>query len=192
LLNNAAKYTDRGGQIWLSARTENDEVVISVRDTGIGIPAQKLPQVFDMFSQVGKNNCSEGGLGIGLALAKHLVELHGGCIEVRSGGLGKGSEFTVKLPLSKKDRLTPISPQISKEWQATIEPRRILVIDDSPAAGYMLGKPLERLGQLVHTENNPIAALEYAITERPEIVISDIGMPELNGYQFAQRIRERP
>lgn len=193
LLNNAAKYTVRGGQIWLSARTENDEVVISVRDTGVGIPAEMLPRVFDMFSQVGnQNNCSKAGLGIGLALAKHLVELHGGFIEVRSGGLGKGSEFTVKLPLSKKDVLIAASPQTSEEWQATIEPIRVLVIDDSLAAGYMLGKLLERLGQLVHTENNPVAALEYAITERPEIVISDIGMPELNGYQFARRIRERP
>src|SRR4029079_2380948 len=103
LLNSAAKYTDAGGQIWLSARREAAEIVISVRDTGIGIPPEKLPHVFDMFAQVhmaGYRNNS--GLGIGLTLVRRLVELHGGRIEARSGGLGKGSEFTVRLPFSTR------------------------------------------------------------------------------------------
>jgi signal transduction histidine kinase/CheY-like chemotaxis protein len=192
LLNNAAKYTDRGGQIWLTAQLEKGAAVISVRDTGIGISADMLPQVFGMFAQLGKTGHKQSGLGIGLALAKHLVELHGGSIVAQSDGPGKGSEFIVRLPLARKKLATrvatPKTPSVSK----LLTTRRILIVDDTHAAVYVLGKLLEAMGQSVHTEQDASSALQYVQNERPDIVISDIGMPKMNGYDFARSIRRQP
>jgi PAS domain S-box-containing protein len=192
LLNNAAKYMDREGQIWLTVQPEKAEAVISVRDAGIGISAEMLPQVFGMFAQLGKTGHTKSGLGIGLALAKHLVELHGGSIVARSDGPGMGSEFTVRLPLVGKKRASRVASPRPQVVRKPLPNRRILIVDDTHAAVYVLGKLLGVMGQSVHTEQNAKLALEYVRIERPDIVISDIGMPEMDGYDFARSIRRQP
>ncbi len=161
LLNNAAKYTEPGGQIWLSAQREGNEVLISVRDTGMGIPAEMLPRVFDMFAQVNPTiKRSQGGLGIGLTLAKNLVQMHGGQIEARSEGLGKGSEFVVRLPVSVRQADRRRRPLAAANNRTPCPVRRILVVDDAQAAVYMLGRLLEALGQEVRTASSAAAASE--------------------------------
>jgi PAS domain S-box-containing protein len=193
LLNNAAKYTPPGGQIWLTAWQQDREAIVSIRDSGIGIPTEMLGRVFDLFAQVdGTIQRSQGGLGIGLTLAKSLVQMHGGRIEARSEGLGKGSEFVVALPVAvsappvTEPAATPTTPR------ALLAKRHILVVDDMRDAGYVLGKLLEGLGQQVHTAHDAQSALDYARRERPEVVISDIGMPDIDGYELARRLREEP
>jgi PAS domain S-box-containing protein len=189
LLNNAAKYTPEGGQIWLTTRREANEAVISVRDTGAGIPAEVLPRIFEMFAQGDRTlNRAQGGLGIGLTLAKSLVQLHGGRIEARSEGLGKGSEFIVHLPLSATMPKL-IMPTPSRRTAEPLPPRQILVVDDAPAAAYILGKLLEKLGQQVRTAQSASTALECIRDDRPDVIISDIAMPNVNGYELAQRLR---
>jgi len=193
LLNNAAKYTDAGGQIWLSARREAADVVISVRDTGIGIPPEKLPHVFDMFAQVhmtGYRNNS--GLGIGLTLVRRLVELHGGRIEARSGGLGKGSEFTVRLPFSTR-AVQPAAQQPRKaERSVPLANKHVLVVDDNHDAADSLAMFLKFLGASVHVVYDGASAIEAVVKFQPETVLLDIGMPLLDGYEVAKRLREVP
>ncbi len=191
LLNNAAKYTKPGGQIWLTARTEGSEAVISVRDTGLGIPADMLPLVFEKFAQVDRTlTCAQGGLGIGLTLAKTFVEMHGGRIEAHSNGPDEGSEFIVYLPIMR-DSQRHSAPMPPRQHSRTSVPRRqILVVDDTPAAGYVLGKLLETMGQQVRTVHDAATALEDVRRERPDLVISDIGMPNMDGYELARRLRK--
>jgi len=194
LLNNAAKYTEPGGQIWLTARQEAGEVAISVRDTGIGIPPEKLPHVFDMFAQVhvvGYRNT--GGLGIGLTLVRRLVEMHGGRIEARSGGAGKGSEFTVRLPVSTRSRAESPQPQPRKaERSVPLATKRVLVVDDNHDAADSLAMFLKFLGATVRVAYEGASAIEMVAKLRPEIVLLDIGMPMLDGYEVARRLRELP
>ncbi|MFO1019174.1 MAG: ATP-binding protein [Planctomycetales bacterium] len=192
LLNNAAKYTDRGGQIGLSAEREDNELVIRVRDNGIGIPAEKLPFVFDMFMQVDRSNRrAQGGLGIGLTLVKRLVEMHEGSITVESDGPGQGSEFIVRLPL------TIIDPE-EREPDAENPPvvsngkRRVLVVDDNRDAATTLGMLMKALGSEVQTANDGPTALSIMESFRPDLVLLDIGMPQMDGYEVARRIRQRP
>ena len=193
LLNNAAKYTEKGGQIWLAARCRGDETVISVRDTGVGIPADMLPRVFDMFSQVDRTlSRAQGGLGIGLALARRFVEMHEGRIEAHSHGPGKGSEFVLYLPLPKDPAQAAIGAIAPPGDRVSLPARRILVVDDAPAAGYILGTLLEKIGQKVRTLNDPLSAWKAARAERPDVVFSDIGMPGMDGYELAQRLRNEP
>jgi signal transduction histidine kinase/CheY-like chemotaxis protein len=193
LLNNAAKYTDEGGQIWLSARCEGTEAIISVKDTGIGIPQAMLPQVFNMFAQLdGTLRRARGGLGIGLTLAKSLVEMHGGRIEVRSDGPGTGSEFIVSLPCLVAPRTAgPAAPKGRHESQSLAR-RQILVVDDTHAAAHMLGRLLEKLGQSVQIANSAAEALQKVEERVPDLVISDLAMPEIDGLELARRIRQRP
>ncbi len=188
MLNNAAKYTPSHGQIWLTGQRLGSEVVISVRDNGAGITAEMLSHVFDMFAQSDDmHGAGHGGLGIGLALAKRLVEMHGGHIEAHSDGVGCGSEFIVRLPLaSVQPRQTPEPSQ-----PRTLPLRRILIVDDVPSALYVLGKLLERMGQKVRTADSAAAALEAVRAELPDIIISDIGMPNSNGYELAQQLRQQ-
>jgi signal transduction histidine kinase/ActR/RegA family two-component response regulator len=193
LLNNAAKYTAAGGQIWLTARQHACEAVLSVRDSGVGIPADMLHRVFDLFSQVNATiGRAQGGLGIGLTLAKSLVELHGGHIEAQSEGLGMGSTFVITLPTALHAPRPAVTTRALQNCSTPLPARRILVVDDMRDAGYVLGKLLEALGQQVHTLQHSRAALEHARRERPEVIISDIGMPDMDGYELARRMRREP
>jgi len=193
LLNNAAKYTEPGGQIWLTARRESGEVVISVRDTGIGIAPDKLPQVFDMFAQVHTAGSRHpGGLGIGLALVRRLVDLHNGRIEARSAGLGQGSEFAVRLPLAvqavKAAARRPAKPPRS----TPLAQKQILVVDDNHDAANSLAMFLKFLGATVQVAFDGVQAIEQVEQFQPRIVLLDIGMPLLDGYEVARRIRALP
>ncbi|HEV2972061.1 MAG TPA: PAS domain S-box protein [Pirellulales bacterium] len=188
LLNNAAKYMDRSGQIWLTAQHKENEVVLSVRDSGLGIPPDMLLRVFDMYAQVDSHaSHSRGGLGLGLPLAKHLVEMHGGRIEARSDGTGAGSEFIIHLPLAVR----PMTP-IARDESIPLPTRRILIVDDAQAAIYVLGKLLEKMGQDVCAAQDSASALELAKSQRPDIVISDIGMPNMDGCELARQLRKEP
>jgi PAS domain S-box-containing protein len=190
LLNNAAKYTPDGGQIWLTAKAEAGEAIVSVRDTGIGIPPMALTRVFDMYAQADESlERSQGGLGIGLTLAKHLVQLHGGRIEAASEGVGKGSEFIVRLPLAAQ---SPQAAATSPALGRSLTVRRILIADDRRDAVFVLGKLLEKMGQEVQIVHSAAAALEVALAEAPDVVISDIAMPGMDGYELARRVRQEP
>jgi CheY-like chemotaxis protein/two-component sensor histidine kinase len=191
LLNNAAKYMDEGGQIWLQARHQGDEVVVSVKDTGIGIPPEMLPQIFKMFTQVDRSTRqAQGGLGIGLTLVRTLVEMHGGRARAESPGVGRGSEFVVTLPLSKK---TVVADRAVSEKRVPILPKgRVLVVDDNQDAAASLGMLLKLLGAEVRVVNDGPAALEILAAYQPTVVLLDIGMPGMDGYEVARRIREQP
>ncbi|MGZ5050594.1 MAG: PAS domain-containing protein [Methylobacter sp.] len=191
LLNNAAKYTPEGGRIWLSTRREDSNVLISVRDNGIGIPADMLPKVFDLFTQVGRTyNRAQSGLGIGLTLVQHLVKLHGGSVETKSEGVGKGSEFIVRLPLIESS--SPHGGDMDNKQSETIAPQRILVVDDNRDIADSLALLLRQLGAEVVTANDGRSALEILQTFRPAVVLLDIGMPDMDGFEVARRIRQRP
>jgi CheY-like chemotaxis protein len=193
LLNNSAKYTERGGRIWLSAEREGGEVTVYVRDTGLGIPAHELPRIFDMFSQVDRSiERSTGGLGIGLALVKGLVEMHGGTVTATSGGQGKGSTFAVKLPVleSTTAPLAGVPSDIAPPYAGPR--RRILVVDDNRDSAESMATMLTLMGNEVRTAHDGIEAIEAAKEFRPKAILMDLGMPILNGYGATQRIREQP
>jgi PAS domain S-box-containing protein len=190
LLNNAAKYTPQGGQIWLSAEDDGERALIRVRDNGAGISREMLPRVFEKFAQVGRDEVrSQGGLGIGLALAASLVRLHDGQIEAHSAGLGRGSEFIIRLPLVAVParHAGPARPRAASH--AKVPPRRVLVVDDTRDSAFILGRLLEVLGHRVSTATSAMAALEAARRETPDVVISDIAMPDMDGYELAHQIR---
>jgi PAS domain S-box-containing protein len=194
LLNNAAKYTDAGGRITLRARRTGDAAVIAVRDDGVGIPTDRLGEVFDLFQQVdGSAGRAQGGLGIGLTLVRRLVELHGGRVEARSEGPGTGSEFVVTLPLAGEAERADAggdAPAASPP-ERLHGPHRVLVVDDNVDAGESLELLLRVLGveaQLVHDGE---AALEALDGFEPAMVLLDLGMPGMDGYEVARRIRER-
>jgi PAS domain S-box-containing protein len=186
LLNNAAKYTDPGGHVWITAERDGGEVVLRVRDTGIGIAPEVLPHIFDLFVQAERRlDRSQGGVGIGLTLVKRLVELHGGSVAAHSAGPGQGSEFVIRLPATA-DRADGGSapaetPQLPR--------RRILVVDDSPDAADSLTLLLRLAGQEVRTAYDGPSALALAQEFRPEVVFLDIGMPGMDGHEVARRLR---
>jgi PAS domain S-box-containing protein len=191
LLTNAAKYTDRGGRIWLTAERQGGEVVVTVKDTGIGISPEHLPRLFQMFSQVERSlERSQGGLGIGLTLVKRLVEMHGGKVEVRSEGPGKGAEFVVRLPVAagasggqaENGEGGPAAPKSSL---------RILVVDDNRDGADSLATMLRLMGHDTRTAYDGQEGVEAAGTFHPEVVLLDIGLPRLDGYQACRRIREQ-
>jgi PAS domain S-box-containing protein len=192
LLTNSAKYTEPGGRIWLAAERRGGEVVVSVRDTGIGIPADALPTIFDMFSQVDRAmERSTGGLGIGLALVKGLVEMHGGTVTAESAGPGKGSLFTVRLPAPEAaQQVVPATPAGGPARKGP--KRRILVVDDNRDAAGSMATLLKLLGNEVSTAHDGVEAVQAAEQFRPEVVLMDVGMPNLNGYEATRRIREQP
>ena len=224
LLNNACKFTDKGGQIWLTVEVEVAGTlrvpsspadgtrsvpatcaVIRVRDNGIGIASDQLPRIFEMFTQLDTSlERSVSGLGIGLTLVKNLVELHGGTVEAHSAGLGQGSEFIVRLPIAEA--------VVSGEWRvASAQPgggdssslathhsplatplRRILVVDDNRDAATTLAMLLDLTGNETHTAYDGQEAVEAAATLRPDVIVLDIGLPKLNGYEACRKIREQP
>ena len=197
LLNNAAKYTPAGGRILLSARAEGARALIRVTDNGTGISADMLPRVFDLFAQVDRTLArSQGGLGIGLSLVKQLVELHGGDISAESAGLGQGSRFTVRLPLAVMacDAGTGgDGPSAARGPQpVTAPPCRVLVCDDNVDGADSLAMMLGLLGHQVRTVHEGGAALAVAADWRPEVILLDIGLPGLTGYDVARRLRADP
>ncbi|MET0660169.1 MAG: PAS domain S-box protein, partial [Steroidobacteraceae bacterium] len=191
ILTNAAKYTEPGGEIRIRAQAEGNEASISVRDTGVGIAPEMLPRVFEMFSQVKSSlHQAEGGLGIGLALARGLIDLHGGRMEARSEGLGRGSEFIVRLPLTVAVAARASAQTVTLAAGAVH--RRVLIADDNRDAADSLSLLLDLDGHDVRTVHDGAAALEEAERFRPEFVLLDIGMPSFNGYEVAQRLRAQP
>ncbi|MDQ2640804.1 MAG: ATP-binding protein [Pseudomonadota bacterium] len=191
LLTNAAKYTDPGGSIILRAWCEEGDAVFSVTDTGIGLPPAALPTVFEMFSQVDSAiDRAEGGLGIGLALVKGLVKLHGGTVEAASEGPGKGSTFTLRIPGCRPETLA--FPTGDPARTAHNLRGRILVVDDNRDAASSLAMVLRSGGHTVVTAGSGEEGLEAGARLQPEVVLLDIGMPGLNGYDVARRVRYTP
>jgi PAS domain S-box-containing protein len=196
LLTNAAKYTDPGGSIGLTVVREGDAAVIRLRDTGIGIEPEMLPKIFDLFVQAEQRpDRAQGGLGIGLSLVRSLVEMHGGSVMVHSEGLGKGSEFVVRLPVSKPAVATANGDITDpKAGPSASSPRRhILVVDDNRDAANSLARLLTILcRQEVRVAYDGPSALEAAASFRPEVVLLDIGLPGMDGYEVARKLRARP
>jgi PAS domain S-box-containing protein len=210
LLNNACKFTEKGGAIELTVERENEATakpatgddgsagaspsqhgIIRVRDTGIGIVAEELPRIFDMFRQVDTSlERSVSGLGIGLTLVKNLVELHGGTVQVRSEGVGKGSEFIVRLPIAVEPPST--APPLAKRAVAPVAPLRVLVVDDNHDSAESLAMLFELTGHETRTVNDGLEAVEAAEKFRPDVVLLDIGLPKMNGYEVARRLRQHP
>ena len=192
LLNNAAKYADPGGSIDLTALRDGAEAVVVVRDSGVGITPELLPYIFDLFTQEERSlSHSQGGLGIGLTLVKNLVGMHGGSVSARSEGLGRGSEFVVRLPAPAVT--APTGPQENRGTSGAVCPRRILVVDDNEDAARALARVLtRRYGQEVRVANDGPEALAIAEEFLPEVVLLDIGLPGMDGNEVARRLRERP
>ncbi|AMV23341.1 Autoinducer 2 sensor kinase/phosphatase LuxQ [Gemmata sp. SH-PL17] len=190
LLNNAAKYTPLGGRIVLSAQRDGAEAVVQVADTGVGIPADMLPKVFEMFAQVGTSlERSQGGLGIGLTLVKRLVEMHGGSVRAESPGLGQGSTFTVRMPLAVIPAETSTTTHVAGTGTAGC-PLDILVVDDNRDAAESMAMLLEIPGHRVRTAHDGPEALKLLATFRPQLILLDLGLPGMSGYEVARRVRE--
>ena len=189
LLNNAATYTDKGGQISVQAWRQEDAAMISVRDNGAGIAPDALPRMFAMFTRGERaSGHGPGGLGIGLALARRLAEMHGGAVDAYSEGPGKGSVFTVRLPLTGNQRP---GYTVAGHIAAAIPQQRILVVDDNRDAADSLGMILKFLGADVRIARDGLEALEAVQTYDPSVVLLDIGMPGMDGYEVARTIRTR-
>jgi PAS domain S-box-containing protein len=192
LLTNAAKYTEKGGHIRLTVERKNGEAVVSVVDTGIGIDAAHLPHVFEMFSQVAPAlERSQDGLGIGLSLVRGLVTLHDGSVESHSDGLGMGSEFVVRLPVSEMGEPTAQQPGGNGESSLAPRSRRVLVVDDNHDAAQSLAMMLRVMGHDTQTAFDGLEAIQAAGTFRPDVVLLDIGLPRMDGYEVARQIRRR-
>jgi PAS domain S-box-containing protein len=192
LLNNAAKYTPYGGQISVIARLQEQDVVIEIHDTGIGISTEQLPRIFELFAQVKNESSIYAGLGIGLSLVRSLIELHGGSITAASEGEGAGSTFTIRLPVCHSvEEPRQIAPLASPTLKAS-KGRRILVVDDNEAAAKMLSIVIKMLGNEVLTAFNGQEAIEKGREFKPDIIFMDIGMPVMDGYAAAKAIRSEP
>jgi len=189
LLNNAAKYTPQGGRIALQVQRSGAEVAIAVRDNGIGIAPDVLPQVFDLFTQAERTpDRSQGGLGLGLALVKSLVQLHGGSVRADSAGLGQGSSFSVRLPLADSSA-GPASPTPFAAPAAQAGRARILIVDDNLDAAQSLTEVLRALGHVVDCAASSQKALERAVHDWPQVFVLDIGLPGIDGYELVRRLR---
>jgi two-component system CheB/CheR fusion protein len=189
LLVNAAKYTDPAGQIWFGARREGSNVVFRVRDTGIGIGADLLPNVFDLFAQANRSlHRAEGGLGIGLTIVRGLAELHGGYVKVSSEGFGHGAEFLVSLPALAESSTMP-EPAPERAGMATTRSRRILVVEDQPSLAHVTVALLRKLGHEVRAAADGPEALLAVREFDPEVVLLDIGLPGMDGYEVARSVR---
>jgi CheY-like chemotaxis protein len=194
LLNNAAKYTPRSGRIGLSVECDGYEICIRVTDTGIGIASEDLNRVFDLFFQADRSFArSEGGLGLGLTLVNRLVAIHGGSVAVESAGLNQGSEFIVRLPVIGSP--SPASRDVERIYSAKPQiagQRRVLVADDFPESAQLLARLLRQDGNDVRVALDGLEAVDTAAQFHPDIVLLDIAMPKLNGYEAANKIRQQP
>jgi two-component system CheB/CheR fusion protein len=190
LLNNACKYTEPGGRIWLTAEREGSDVVVNVKDTGLGIPPDKLTSIFEMFTQIDRSlERAQGGLGIGLTLVKRLVEMHGGSVAAYSEGQGRGSEFVVRLPILIERPQTK-TPEPTAEKNLAVA-HRILIVDDNRDAATSLAMLLKMTGNETQTAHDGLEAVEVAAAFRPELVLLDIGLPKLSGHDACRRIRQQ-
>ncbi|HEU4870028.1 MAG TPA: PAS domain S-box protein, partial [Pyrinomonadaceae bacterium] len=190
LLNNSCKYTASNGTITLSAKRVDDEVLVSVKDNGAGIPPDKIDSIFDMFMQVDRSSeRSQGGLGIGLTLVRRLVVMHGGSIEARSEGEGRGSEFIVRLPVIHKPAVS--EPALDTTSESSTE-RRVLIVDDNRDSADSLAMLLEITGNKTFQAHDGVEALDAIERHRPEVVLLDIGLPKLDGHEVCRRVREQP
>jgi PAS domain S-box-containing protein len=194
LLHNACKYTEAGGKLTLEVSRDGDAAVVCVRDTGRGIPPEMQSRIFDMFTQVEpSSDQTQSGLGIGLTLVRRLVELHGGSVGVRSAGAGRGSEFVVRLPLVRGPAVEAAdAPPAARAGAVTAAPRRVLVVDDNADAAESLATLLRLCGHETALVHDGEAAIEAAEKFRPDLVLLDLGLPNLNGHDVARRIREQP
>ena len=193
LLNNAAKYTPAGGRIGLALRADAGMAVIAVTDTGVGIPADSLSSVFDMFKQVDRHmGRAQGGLGIGLSLVRRLVEMHGGTVVAASGGAGEGSRFEVRLPLAPDGGMAGAPGSAGSAGTFPGQGLRILVVDDNVDAALTLAMILEAIGHTTQVAHDGVAALDAATGFMPQVAFLDIGMPGLNGYETASAMRRMP
>jgi CheY-like chemotaxis protein len=189
LVENAVKYTAPDGEIDVRVVRAGDEAVLTVRDTGIGIPAPLLPHIFDLFMQGDHSlDRSKGGLGIGLTLVHRLVALHGGTVTAASEGEGKGSTFTVSLPAVA----APAPARIGGARPDVTPPRRVLVIEDNEDSRLSLRELIRRLGHEVHEARDGVTGVETAIALAPDLALVDIGLPGIDGYEVARRLREHP
>lgn len=194
ILNNAAKFSPPGGKIHVQVETEKGEVVVSIKDEGRGIATESLPKIFEIFGQVDTSERRDrGGLGIGLSVVKQLAEMHGGTVEARSEGLGKGSEFIIRLPLAADTQLKPVASE-SRDVREPTRPRglshKILVVDDNQDAAVMMETLLQLNGHEVRKSFDGVSALEIARDFKPDVCLLDIGMPGMSGLELAGRIRE--
>ncbi len=193
LLTNAAKYSDKPSQIWLSVERQEEDVVVRVKDTGIGIAPEVLPKIFSLFVQADHSLArSQGGLGIGLTVVKRLVEMHHGTVTAKSSGLGQGSEFVVRLPISKQNAPEIKSARLASPAHEQIVGRRILVVDDNVDAALGLSAVLRAKGHESQTAYTGPTALEAVQSFQPEIILLDIGLPGMSGYEVARLLRAEP
>ncbi|HSK09997.1 MAG TPA: ATP-binding protein [Vicinamibacterales bacterium] len=191
LLSNAAKYTPRGGRIALGASQEGDRAIIRVRDNGVGIAPELMPQVFEMFRQIRQPHGLQGGLGVGLALARTLIEMHGGTIEAHSEGVGKGSEFVVVLPVASRREASPERSGPGPEAAGTVS-LKVLIVDDNTDLVEMLAGLVNALGHRARKALDGPSALETARSYRPHVVLLDLGLPIMSGIEVARELRSRP
>jgi PAS domain S-box-containing protein len=190
LLNNSCKYTRPEGTVSLSAKRDGDEVVVSVKDNGAGIPPDKLDSIFDMFMQVDRTaERSQGGLGIGLTLVRRLTEMHGGSIVARSAGVGQGSEFIVRLPVLSRGAVAETGSRVESESQPQW---RVLIVDDNSDSADSLAMLMEITGNQTYLAHDGVEAVEAIEKHRPEVVLLDIGLPRLDGHEVCRRVREQP
>lgn len=193
LLNNACKYTHPGGHISLTAVRENGQIVVSIRDNGMGIPTDLSPKIFEMFTQANHNiQRQHGGLGIGLALVKRLVEMHEGEVSAGANPAGQGSEFLVKLPLMTIPNANESSTSSSTDPTTGEAPLRILVVDDNRDSAETLSMLLELMGNEITVAYDGEQALALANEIKPDVMLLDIGLPKIDGYDVARRIRQEP
>lgn len=193
LLNNAAKYTERGGRIGLTVQREGNEAVVTVMDTGVGIRAEHLPHIFEMFAQVDQSlERSQGGLGIGLTLVKRLTEMHGGTVEARSDGPNKGSAFRVRLPILSGQIAQPQPPSGECESKAVAVPCKVLIVDDHQDTATSMSTILHIMGHDVRVAHDGQQAVVEAASYQPDVILLDISLPKMSGHEVARRIREQP
>ncbi len=194
LIHNAVKYTDSGGKLWVQARAQGEWVEVRVKDSGLGIPVDMLARIFEPFTQVrGTYGSSQGGIGIGLALVRNLIALHDGTINVYSEGVGRGSEFIVRLPRILRDCVVAheaVPSESARDQIQALRRRRVLVVDDQESLADTLALLLETLGQEARVAYNGVSALEMAKSFRPDVVFSDLAMPGMDGFQLARELRK--